>query len=165
MPEMGESGSIAIGLTVSLAPITSVTSVLAKSSLISSISRTTDGVDCEADVDSTGAEHGDDFGEGVLRLGDGHAVADDDDDTFRVLEGVYGILDAGGCDLAFDLLLGLGRRGETTEENVGERPVHGYTHDIRKNGTTDTDEGADAGEKRVVEHQALGHECKAGVSI
>lgn len=41
IPEMGESGSNALGLTVSFAPITRVTSVSAKSSLISSISSTT----------------------------------------------------------------------------------------------------------------------------
>lgn len=41
MPEIGESGSKAIGLTVSFAPITRVTSVSGKSSFISSISRTT----------------------------------------------------------------------------------------------------------------------------
>lgn len=41
IPEMEESGSSAMGLTVSLAPMTSVTSVSEKSSLISSISRTT----------------------------------------------------------------------------------------------------------------------------
>jgi len=40
---MGEPGSRAMGLTVSLAPITRVTSVSLKSSLISSISRTTVG--------------------------------------------------------------------------------------------------------------------------
>ena len=40
MPEIGEPGSFAAGLTVSLAPITSTTSVSVKSSLISSISRT-----------------------------------------------------------------------------------------------------------------------------
>jgi len=38
---MADPGSRAIGLTVSLAPITRVTSVSLKSSLISSISRTT----------------------------------------------------------------------------------------------------------------------------
>lgn len=41
MPEIAESGSMAIGLTVSLAPMTRVTSVSEKSSLISSISKTT----------------------------------------------------------------------------------------------------------------------------
>ena len=41
MPAMGEPGSSAIGFTVSFAPMTSVTSVSPKSSLISSISRTT----------------------------------------------------------------------------------------------------------------------------
>lgn len=41
IPEIGESGSSELGLTVSLAPITSVTSVSGKSSLISSISSTT----------------------------------------------------------------------------------------------------------------------------
>ena len=41
MPAMGELGSsVAAGLTVSLAPMTSTTSVSAKSSLISSISMT-----------------------------------------------------------------------------------------------------------------------------
>jgi hypothetical protein len=109
-------------------------------------------VDREADADTAGAEHGDNFGESILSLCDGHAVANDDDDTFCAGESFYGIIDAGLRDFALDLLLGLGRRGKTTEEDVGERPVHGYTHDIRKNGTTDTDEGADTGEKRVVEH-------------
>ena len=41
MPEIGESGSRELGLTVSFAPMTSVTSVSGKSSLISSISSTT----------------------------------------------------------------------------------------------------------------------------
>lgn len=41
IPEIGESGSRAIGLTVSLAPMTRVTSVSGKSSFISSISSTT----------------------------------------------------------------------------------------------------------------------------
>jgi len=40
MPEIGVPGSIAEGFTVSLAPITSTTSVSGKSSLISSISST-----------------------------------------------------------------------------------------------------------------------------
>ena len=41
IPAIAEPGSKGIGLTVSFAPITSVTSVLPKSSLISSISSTT----------------------------------------------------------------------------------------------------------------------------
>jgi len=41
MPAMLEPGSRAMGLTVSLAPMTTVRSVSLKSSLISSISRTT----------------------------------------------------------------------------------------------------------------------------
>src|SRR4051812_945724 len=44
MPAMAEPGSSAIGFTVSFAPMTSVTSVSGKSSLISSISSTTDEV-------------------------------------------------------------------------------------------------------------------------
>lgn len=42
MPAIAEPGSSAIGFTVSLAPMTNVTSVSLKSSLISSISSTTE---------------------------------------------------------------------------------------------------------------------------
>jgi hypothetical protein len=95
MPAMGEPGSsAAAGLTVSFAPMTSTTSVSAKSSLISSSSSTMsygtlasasstfmarqapgDGMDAEAHLDAPLAQPLREVGDRVLRLGDGHAVA------------------------------------------------------------------------------------------
>ena len=104
MPAIGLVGSsAAAGLTVSLAPMTSTTEVSAKSSLISSISRTMsyghlglgeqhvhvpgqaagDRVDAEPHVDAAVAQLADQVGDGVLRLRDGHAVAGGDDDRAR----------------------------------------------------------------------------------
>ncbi|CAM5263295.1 hypothetical protein SVIOM74S_03384 [Streptomyces violarus] len=127
---MGLAGlSVAAGLTVSLAPMTRTTEVAAKSSLISSISRTMsygtfasasstfmcpgsqagDGVDAEAHLDAPLAQLARQLGDRVLGLGDGHAVAGRDDHRGGVAQEFRGLL---GADLAVLALLALvGRRG------------------------------------------------------
>src|ERR671913_462612 len=89
IPAIGEPGSSsAAGLTVSLAPITSTTSVPGQSAR--------HRVDAEADVDALLAQLLRHLRDGVLRLRDGHAVAGGDHDRGRVGEQVGDVV---GLDL------------------------------------------------------------------
>ena len=63
-----------------------------------------DRVDAEPDVDAAFAQLVGEFGDGVLRLGDGHAVAGRDDDRLGVLEQVGDVL---GGDLAVLAVVGV----------------------------------------------------------
>ena len=93
-----------------------------------------DGVDAEGDVDAALGEGVVELADFVLGLGDGHAVAGDDDDFAGGGENAGGFFGRGasngrgffgaagdGLDLA-----------EAAEEHVGEGAVHRFRHDDRE---------------------------------
>ena len=101
-----------------------------------------DRMDRETDIDVLGAQHLRDLRDGVLRLGDGHAVADDDDDAFRARERLDRFFDRGLGDFSFHLVGAFCRRDgrDSAEEDVGERSVHGNAHDVRQDRAADADQ-------------------------
>jgi hypothetical protein len=83
--------------------------------------------------------------------------------------------------LAFDLVLSGGWSIDSTEEHIGQRPVHRNTlqlsastvvcgledsyHDIRQNRTAHTDERPDGGKQWIVQHESFRDESETGVRV
>merc|ERR550519_3086761 len=108
------------------------------------------------------------LGHGVLTLSNGQAVAGNDDDVLGVGDGLDSLVNIpdGGSSGDLHGFASAGVSGtETSEDNVGQRPVHGDTHDVGEDGSTGSDERADHGHQVVVQHEALGTESPARVGV
>merc|ERR550519_3014581 len=108
------------------------------------------------------------LGHGVLTLSNSQTVAGNDDDVLGVGDGLDSLVNipdsSSSCDLHGFASAGVSGT-ETSEDNVGQRPVHGDTHDVGEDGSTGSDERADHGHQVVVQHEALGTESPARVGV
>ena len=177
MPDTGEPGRRAAGFVTSLAPMTSATSARANSGLMSSISLSCgighvglgeehvhvprhpagDRVDRVLHVDAALLEQLGQLAHGVLRLGDGEAVARDDDHVLGVGQLDRDVVGADGADRAARPGRGAGRVVAATEpadHDVQDRPVHGVGHELGQDRARRADEGAGDDQHRVVDHEA-----------
>ena len=126
------------------------------------------GMDGVPDVDAPLLEHLGELADGVLGLGDGEAVARDDDDAAGV-----GQLDrdvvgadgadraaraAGGPDLAF-------AAPEAADHDVQDRAVHRVGHELGEDGAGRADERARDDQDRVLEHEAGHRHRRAGEGV
>mmetsp|Transcript_24553 Transcript_24553/g.75848 ORF Transcript_24553/g.75848 Transcript_24553/m.75848 type:complete len:336 (-) Transcript_24553:503-1510(-) len=128
-----------------------------------------DGVDGEAGLDALVVEGLGDVGDGVLGLGDGEAVAGDDDDARRIGEELGGGVDVDfGVGAHVDGALGRSRPGDgavAAEDDVADVAVHGLAHDVGEDGAGGADEGADHRQEGVVQHEAFGAQSPARVGV
>jgi hypothetical protein len=123
-------------------------------------------VNREFNVDAFLGEFVEEFADGMLRLGDGHAVAGHDHDRVGGFEKRGGFLwrnAAGG-------LLFAGHRGDLhltkrAEEDVGEGPVHRLAHDDREDEPRRAIERAGNDEQFIVEHEPHRRRGETGVGI
>ena len=123
-------------------------------------------MDAEAHVDALVPQAAGELGDGVLGLGDGHAVAGGDDDARGPGEQLgRGI----GVDLAvFAVVLGAARRrldAEATRDDGDERAVHRLAHDVGQVRTGGTDERTGDDQQVVAEQEARGRRGPAGVAV
>ena len=188
IPAIGEPGSSsAAGLTVSLAPITSTTSVvgevvvdlvhlehdvvghlgLGEQHVHVAGQAAGDRVDAEADVDALLAQLPGQLGDGVLRLRDGHAVAGGDHDRRRVGEQVGDLVGLDLAVLAVVAVLAADRAvgAEAAGDDADERAVHRLAHDVAEDRTRRADERAGDDQQVVAEHEARGRRRPAGVAV
>ncbi|HEU4537102.1 MAG TPA: hypothetical protein VFS00_23435, partial [Polyangiaceae bacterium] len=129
-----------------------------------------DGVNGEAYAHAAAAQDLGNLLDGVLGLGDGHAVAGHDDDVFGVEQQVGRLVDVGlGDGLLGAGLAGLagagGRVAEAAEDDVPDRPVHRLAHDVAENRAARADQGAGDDEQVAAEHEAGGRGRPAGVAV
>ena len=80
----------------------------------------------------------------MLGLGDSQAIARDDDDGTTAFGESRELIDFDRLNLSVDLaavpLLGAGCRTEATEDDIPDRAIHGFTHDIAQNGPGASDQ-------------------------
>ena len=92
--------------------------------------------------------------ERVLGLGDGHAVARNDDHLRRVLHDEGRIVGATGLDAPVAHGPRRGRHAftpEAAEQHVEDRPVHPLAHDVAEDRTGGADQRADDHQRRVLQ--------------
>ena len=116
-----------------------------------------DGMDAEADVDAALAQLAGEFGDAVLSLSDGHAVAGGDDHRVGLGEQFGNALGGDLAVLAVVLVLrGAGFDAEAAGDDGDERAVHRLAHDVGQVGTGGADQGAGDDQQVVVEQEARG---------
>ena len=122
-------------------------------------------------VGALGLERDGEIAHRVLRLGDGHAVAGDDDDRLRRGEHVDRVLDARLVDAGARREAARGGnarrvgRAERAEEHVGERAVHRLAHHHREQEARGAVERAGDDEHVVAEREARRRRGETGVRV
>ena len=105
----------------------------------------------------------------MLRLTQRHAVAGNDDDVFRILQGERGFglgLGLGfGRGRFFLLLGGLVELDRLAEQDVHEVPVHSAAHDLGEQQTAGADDAADRDEQDVTDRHTRDRARHAGQRV
>ena len=118
-------------------------------------------------VDAALAEGVVEFADLVLRLGDGHAVSGNDDDFVGSRENCRRFFGRGAAH-GTRFLRACSRRlhlSEGSEQNVGERAVHGLRHVHRENEARRAVERSRHDEQLAVEHESHGRGRESGVGV
>ena len=124
-------------------------------------------VDAETDIDAGFPQFGSDARHRVLRLGDGHAVARNDDHFLRVLEHFGHFF--GGCGLDFARprrrRRGSASRAEAAHDDADEPAVHGAAHDVAQYRAAGADQGAGDDQQVVGQHESRRRGRPSGVAV
>ena len=127
-----------------------------------------DGVDGVFDLDPLLLELVGHFAKGVLGLGDGHAIAGDDDDLGGIFHDEGSVVGRALFDRA-----GLGDPGarratvtaEAAEDDRDEAAVHALAHDVAEDGAGAADEGAGDDQGDVLERETQRRRGPAGIAV
>src|SRR5262249_27206193 len=117
-----------------------------------------DRVNTEAHIDTTLSEGVIQLANLVLRLRHRHAVARNNSDPAGSGKNRGSLFGSGALDWLSLLLSGHGSLDlpKSAEKHVGERPIHRFRHNHRKNETRRTVQSSGYDEQLAVEHKAHG---------